>query len=120
MKTKIDYRDNNHAQLELGIGFKYIKEEPKFNGPEYDPERDYTRLKNQIGRVFKIMKDRKWRTLNNISEATSLHTSHGNPDPEASVSAQLRHLRKKRFGSHTINRKHILNGLFEYQLIPNE
>ena len=91
-----------------------------FNGPEYKPNRDYTRLKNQIGRVFKIMKDQNWRTLNDISTATSLHTSHGQPDPVASVSAQLRHLRKKRFGSHTVNRKHVSNGLFEYQLIPNE
>ena len=97
-----------------------LREPTRFNGPEYKPNRDYTRLKNQIGRVFKVMKDQKWRTLNDISTATSLHTTHGQPDPVASVSAQLRHLRKKRFGGHTVNRRHILNGLFEYQLIPNE
>ena len=91
-----------------------------FNGPEYKPDRDYTRLKNQIGRVYNIMKDKKWRTLDDISEATASHTTNGHPDPVASISAQLRHLRKKRFGNHTVNRKHISNGLFEYQLIPND
>ena len=97
-----------------------LSEPAHFNGPEYKPNRDYTRLSNQIGRVFKVMEDQKWRTLNDISTATSSHTSHGQPDPVASVSAQLRHLRKNRFGGHTVNRKHSLNGLYKYQLIPND
>jgi hypothetical protein len=84
--------------------------EPHFNGPEYVPTRDWERLTTQVGRVFTCMKDRQWRTLREISNATN--------DPEASVSAQLRHLRKERFGSHTVNRKHIKNGLYKYQLIP--
>jgi len=40
--------------------------------------------------------------------------------PEASASAHLRSLRKDRFGGHTVNRRHVREGLFEYQLIPSE
>ena len=86
------------------------KHEPHFNGPEYVPERDWERLTTQVGRVFHCMKDRQWRTLRDIASETN--------DPEASISAQLRHLRKQRFGSHTVNRKHMGSGLYKYQLIP--
>ena len=85
-----------------------------FNGSNYRPELDYIRLTGQIERVFNLMKDERWRTLREISDQTK--------DPEASVSAQLRHLRKVRFGSHTIVKKRRglpENGLFEYKLIPN-
>ena len=83
--------------------------EPHFNGADYLPERDWTRLTTQVGRVFNCMHDKQWRTLREISNATG--------DPEASISAQLRHLRKERFGAHTVNRKHINRGLYKYQLI---
>lgn len=86
-----------------------------FNGPEYDPEQDEERLRNQYRRIFNLMKDRQWRTYKEIKRTTG--------DPESSISAQLRHMRKKRFGSHTVNRRargDRSDGLFEYQLIPNE
>jgi len=89
-----------------------MNHEPHFNGPDYVPERDWQRLTTQIGRVFNAMKDKRFRTLREISSTTG--------DPEASVSAQLRHLRKERFGSHKVNKKHIKNGLFKYQLVPNK
>lgn len=79
-----------------------------FNGPEYQPARDHVRLTGQIADVFNLMNDGKWRTLSAIADATG--------HPEASVSAQLRHLRKPRFGSHTVERRHISNGLFEYRI----
>ena len=83
--------------------------EPHFNGADYVPERDHARLSTQIARVKDCMKDGSWRTLKYISEITG--------DPEASVSAQLRHLRKDRFGGHTVNRQHINHGLYCYQLM---
>lgn len=83
--------------------------EPHFNGADYTPERDWGRLTTQIGRVYASMKDGRWRTLREIADATG--------DPEASISAQLRHLRKERFGAHTVNRKHIKAGLYKYQLV---
>ncbi len=83
-----------------------------FNGPDYEPKHDLIRLTGQIERVFDLMSDHAWRTLGEIADLTG--------DPESSVSAQLRHLRKKRFGAHRVDkrargvRKH---GLFEYMLV---
>lgn len=85
-----------------------------FNGPAYDPKYDQVRLKKQIGRVFICMRDNKWRTLDEIHKITK--------DPHASISAQLRHLRKPRFGAHTIEKRSRgdrENGLWEYKLIVN-
>jgi hypothetical protein len=49
---------------------------------------------------------------NQISKSTG--------DPEASVSAQLRHLRKRRFGEHLVERRYCGDGLYEYKLTPND
>ena len=83
----------------------------KFNGSDYIPERDDDRLECQYARIFQLMKDGKFRTLSEI--ATRTHA------PPNSVSAQLRHMRKPRFGSHTVNKTYVNNGLFKYQLIVN-
>lgn len=92
-----------------------IGNEPiKFNGSDYEPSLDDKRLTGQVLRVYECMKDSQFRTLSEIQEITG--------DPQASISAQLRHLRKSRFGSHTINKQRRGNredGLFEYQLIIN-
>lgn len=83
-----------------------------FDGPTYDPARDYERLRGQSLRVFNCMSDGKWRTLAEISVLTG--------DPEASISARLRDFRKSKFGSHTVNRRHIEFGEYEYQLLVND
>jgi hypothetical protein len=86
---------------------------PEFDGPAYDPENDKDRLSHQLGRVYSCMKDSTWRTLDEIHALTG--------DPVASVSAQLRHLRKPRFGSYRVekrNRGHEVHGLFEYRVLP--
>ena len=80
----------------------------RFNGADYQPERDDARLGAQIKRVFTAMSDHEWRTL------TEIETMTGDPTP--SISAQLRHLRKERFGSHVIDRRHIGGGLYQYRL----
>lgn len=79
-----------------------------FNGADYVPERDDVRLIPQHERIKAYMMDGRWRTLAAIAAATNT--------PEASVSAQLRHLRKARFGSHTIEREHIGGGLYQYRM----
>jgi DNA-binding transcriptional regulator GbsR (MarR family) len=92
-----------------------VKSKPDFNGDVYESNYDRIRLTGQIHRIFNVMKDEKWRTLDEISEVTN--------DPQASISAQLRHLRKSRFGEHKVYKKHRgerKNGLWEYQLIVNE
>lgn len=84
----------------------------RFNGSDYIPKLDNERLTGQIKRIFDLMKDGKWRTFSEIEENTG--------DPQPSISAQLRHLRKDRFGSHSVNKRRRgveTNGLFEYQLL---
>jgi len=91
------------------------QEEFNFDGPAYDPEHDQARLTGQIKRIFNCMSDGEWRTLGEIAGITN--------DPQTSVSAQLRHLRKPKFGDHTVNKQYRGErkiGLWEYQLIINE
>lgn len=86
----------------------------RFNGSDYDRQHDDVRLTGQILRVFSFMQDSSWATLDEIARSTG--------DPHASISAQLRHLRKERFGSHIVEKRsrgERINGLYEYRLIPN-
>lgn len=96
------------GQLNL---FDQPKPKPRFDGSDYDRERDDARLTGQLLRIWRVVKDSQWRTLQEIADATG--------DPPASVSAQLRHLRKDRFGGHTLNKEHVGNGLYRYQVIPS-
>ena len=84
-----------------------------FDGSDYLPSRDDKRLSRQIDRVYACMKDQKWRSLQQIAQITK--------SPEASVSAQLRHLKKDKFaaefGKLDVKKNHLGNGLHEYWLI---
>jgi len=82
-----------------------------FAGSDYDPERDDVRLTGQCRRIFDLMRDGKWRTLAEIAYLTV--------EPPASVSAQLRHMRKRRFGSHAVHKRYLGDGLYTYQLEVN-
>jgi hypothetical protein len=82
----------------------------RFDGAVYDPQFDDARLDKQLGRVWSVVQDGRWRTLREIALRTH--------DPEASISAQLRHLRKPRFGGYIIekrNRGDRARGLYEYR-----
>jgi hypothetical protein len=83
-------------------------------GPDYDPELDGQRIANQYAAIISLMQDGAWRTLGEIAEAVGA--------PEASVSAQLRHARKERFGAHTVEKQRRGSGhaLWEYRLILND
>jgi biotin operon repressor len=81
----------------------------RFNGADYDHQRDSERLTRQHERVLAAMKDYLPHTLGELATTTG--------DPEASISAQIRHLRKARFGGHTITKTHLGNGLYAYQLM---
>lgn len=83
----------------------------RFDGADYVPERDDARLHGQLERVWNVMRDQAWRTLAEIEQLTG--------DPQASISAQLRHLRKPRFGSHQVEKVYLGDGLYRYRLIPN-
>lgn len=79
-----------------------------FNGSDYSHDRDAPRLTEQIQRVFTVLSDRNWHALSHIAMLTG--------DPETSISAQIRHLRKARFGGWVIEKKHTGNGLYLYRL----
>jgi len=86
-----------------------------FNGPAYNPEHDQVRLSTQFKTIYALMADGQYRTLQEIEGVTGY--------PQASISAQLRHARKKRFGGHTVERRRRGNekhGLWEYQLISRD
>jgi Fic family protein len=84
----------------------------RFNGSDYESAFDDVRLTGQLKLIYSLMIDGKWRTLGEIEAITKA--------PQSSISAQLRHLRKDRFGNHTVNKRprgDRSNGLFEYQLL---
>ena len=83
----------------------------RFDGSDIVDARDRPRLAGQLRRIFAYMKDGNWYTLRSIAEGTKC--------PEASASAQIRNLKKKRFGEHTIKKQHIGNGVWLYRLIVN-
>jgi hypothetical protein len=86
----------------------------RFDGSDYEPSHDDHRLVPQYERIFFLMKDGEWRTLSEIEALTGY--------PGASISAQLRHMRKERFGSHVVEkrpREGRDQGLYEYRLIVN-
>lgn len=92
-----------------------LQQEFKFDGKTFSPEFDQERLRGQSLRVFGLMRDGQWRTLEEIHFETG--------DPTASISARLRDYRKEKFGSHIVERRSRgirEHGVFEYRLIVNE
>lgn len=83
-----------------------------FSGAVYNSALDERRLKTQIDRILELMVRGQWLTLSEIARITG--------DPESSISAQLRNLRKPEHGAHTIIKRHRGDpgrGLWEYCLI---
>jgi len=80
-----------------------------FDGDDYQHDRDFTRLKNQSERVYTFIQNGEWTTLSEISAATGA--------PEASISAHLRDLRKPRYGGHTVEKKYVGGGIYQYRVI---
>ncbi len=81
---------------------------PGFDCDTNDPTHDHLRLTGQTQRVLDVMADGRWRTLAELAEATG--------DPEASVSARLRDLRKPKFGGYRIERQRLTAGSHAYRL----
>jgi len=82
-----------------------------FDGATYDPVHDKLRLTTQLAKVLDVMQSYKWITLQEIAALTHA--------PQASVSAQLRNLRKPKFGNYTVDKRvrgDRTDGLYEYNL----
>ena len=82
---------------------------PRFDGPLLE-ESDHVRLTGQLADVLAVLEDHQWHSLTDVSRRSGA--------PEASASARIRDLRKPKFGGYVINRRHLGNGLYEYQLAP--
>lgn len=83
----------------------------QFTGSDYSPKDDAKRLLKQHEVIRDLMLDGEWRTLTEIKDLTGY--------PESSISAQLRHLRKERFGGYIVDKQRRgdrSSGLFEYSV----
>lgn len=81
------------------------------HGDTYVAEFDYDRLNAQARRVYDTLSAGGWMSLAEISRATD--------DPEASVSARLRDLRKPEYGALDVDRRRRddpSDGTWEYRL----
>jgi hypothetical protein len=80
-------------------------------GPAYVEELDGKRIARQheVIRDF-MLSNSNWWTLSELHKLLQF--------PEASISAQLRHLRKERFGSYIIEKRRRTVGTWEYKLFP--
>ena len=65
----------------------------------------------QIQRVYECMSDGFWYTLDEIADVTDA--------PVTSISAQLRNLRKPRYGRHTVERRVRWGTQSEYRLVAH-
>ena len=81
-------------------------------GPAYDERLDGSRLATQFASIRDYALTHGWRTLAEISADLGY--------PESSVSAQLRHARKERFGTYRLQkrRRTLSGGTWEYRLLP--
>ena len=70
---------------------------------------DTPRLNAQLQRVQSLMEGGSWRTLAQIATYTG--------DPESSISARLRDLRKTKFGAWDVQRRHRTQGQWEYRCL---
>lgn len=75
-------------------------------GPDYDEKKDKERLSKQRDDILKYMLENGWRTLFEIEDVLKY--------PQASISAQLRHLRKPQHGSFIVDKRRRGPGTWEY------
>ncbi len=109
--THLDYHNKGFDDMPL-FDSKPDFSKSDFDGVTYEPVFDSSRLRGEMAFVYAVMRDGRWRTLQEISDFTKY--------PEASISARLRDFRKAKFGGHTVNRRRRgdpTKGIFEYQLL---
>lgn len=85
-----------------------MQETIPFDGESFDEARDGSRLRSQLGIVFRILCDGKPHTLDELAEAAGCSV--------ASSSARVRDLRKDKFGGHRIHREYLGGGVWLYRM----
>lgn len=91
--------------------FDFTSRPIPFGGQTFEAEQDGKRLTSHLQKVFDLMKDNRWRTLRQISDAVGC--------TEASASARLRDLRKSWAGGHIVDRRRVAGGQYEYRVEVN-
>lgn len=79
-------------------------------GPAYDEAKDGKRIMTQMEAIKRFMLGCGWLTLKEIENALGY--------PQASISANLRHLRKEQFGGYDVQKRRRKpdGGLWEYKV----
>lgn len=98
--------DKTPEQLELNM-----EGNPTF-GPAYVKALDGERVAKQMDTIRDLMLDGQKRTLKEIAAITGY--------PEASISAQLRHLRKPDFGSYVVLKDRVHKGGLHHYWIDGQ
>lgn len=82
---------------------------PVIHGSTFSEARDGERLRSLHTRVFDLMRDGQWRTLDSIRLVTG--------GSEGGVAARLRSFRDFKNGGHVVERRSVDGGgLYEYRL----
>ena len=79
------------------------------DGETFDHKRDVKRLNAQAQRVWNVMADGRWYSLREIAAKCG--------DPEASISARIRDLKKPQFGAFKVESICVKRGLWRYKLV---
>lgn len=99
------------GQIQIDYSRRLPEPMPDHDGETYRRDLDRGRLNAQASRVWELMSDGGWRTLDEIAAATG--------DPPASVSARLRDFRKEKWGARIVQRRRRAEaerGIFEYRV----
>jgi len=76
----------------------------------FDAKHD-AKLQDALSRQFYIMLKGNWHRLHELADELGIL--------ETTVSANMRIFRRKTHGRHTVNKRYVGNGLWEYQLEIN-
>ena len=92
------------------VGRRFAEFVGDFDGKHYERKMDKERLARQIKEVHDHVSSGSWKTVEEISVATGY--------PQPSVSAQLRNLRKEKFGGLDVRGRYRSGArIFEYKLV---
>ena len=77
-------------------------------------EQDVPRILTQLEKIKAYLSTGQWVTLAEIEAYTGY--------PQASISSQIRHLRKAKFGAYLVTKRRRVEGggTWEYRLMPRE
>jgi hypothetical protein len=87
--------------------------QPRFDSGVTLTTSDHVRLGNQLARVLAVLGDGRWYSVPALRKA--IYATWRIEDPEPSLSAQIRNLKKSKHGGHQIERRRNGN-TYEFRL----